>query len=406
MSRFVDVQPYHWFYDNVEEACDLTLKDGDKFLRGIAYNMFEEGKQAVDYVYADGTAHSEKTINYVIKQTDDNPLIAFVDGISVAIDDVTPNSTNGTTHIKFKRMIPANSQVRIVFGGEPLYMVFVTGESTSIYNTASLSDKDRTVYRGEKFEFVGFDGVWFKVKDYITAEQYVEKYIYLDSNVYKKPDDIGGEGVWLPSASLDISGDFQYVYDPYNHKVWEKLVCNGIQLKRVQNYSLVKENDEYAIENGNVYVHYDLNNSIVEGTVLTRYDGETKPKYIKVKPYSSNILYNNRFFPDCEMLRVEFMVLLNRLRMYFYYKYSDSEAPRHLKTTSRFDDVNDALNAVGEDPWWWVDFRDIEDLLYLDGTYLFEGVGDNKFGIDRTITRAECVVLMNRFRKVMVEAFK
>jgi hypothetical protein len=88
-----------------------------------------------------------------------------------------------------------------------------------------------------------------------------------------------------------------------------------------------------------------------------------------------------------------------------YYRYSDSEPPRSAKTTSKYVDVQSAITTVNI-PYWWEHFRDLEDMRCPDGSYLFNGEGHNKFGIDSPITRAEVAVLVNRFRKIMVEAFK
>lgn len=404
MSKFVDVQPYHWFYNQVEDIADLALRDGRKFLYGIYYNAFQEGKQAVDFTYAEKTAHSEKVVDFIVSTADDNPLLAFVDGISVAIDDVTPNTTNGSTYIKYRRMIPANATVRLIYGGEPQLAVRVIGDSASMRPSPDISTFKRTVYFDEWYDLISSDGVWFKVKDGID-----EGYIYSDDNVTIQPSPIkviGGSTIKFPSADLNITGDFQYVYNPFYERHWEDISSNGQQLKRVENSSLIKESNEYAIENGKIYVHYNLNNSTVEGTVLTTYQGVTKPKYIKLRPYSDNILYQNRFFPDIEIPRVDFISLLNRLRINFYEKFSDSSAPKSTRTTSRFADVQAELDKPGDPPWWWEDFRDLESLQFPGGGYLFNGVGNNNFGIHKTITRAECAAILNRFRKLMVEAFK
>jgi hypothetical protein len=407
MSRFIDVQPYSWYYNHIEEAADLTMADGSKLLEGIEYNAFQEGKEAIDFTYSEKSAHSEKVVNFVVKATDSNPLIAFVDGISVVLDEVTPDTTKGTTRIKFRRMIPANAVVRLVYGGEPQLVVKIITEYTWLRNSASIDSYYKKVYKNSTFDIVAFDGIWFTVKEYPSSTDV--KYIYNDENVVRTTAGIreldNGTPVMLPYASLNITGDYQYVYDPFYLRNTETLSCNGVQLKRVENSSLIKESSDYSIENGRLYVHYSLNNSIITGTVLTRYEYTSKPRYIKVQPHSDNIKYDDRFFPNLELPRIDFICLLNKLRMNLYYRYSDTEPPRSTKTSSKYLDVQNAISSATK-PYWWEHFRDLEDMRCADGSFLFNGEGHGKFGIDTPVTRAEAAVLLNRFRKIMVEAFK
>lgn len=44
IRKWVDVNEGDWFYNDVMEATNMVLEDGEVFVAGINYNKFEEGK--------------------------------------------------------------------------------------------------------------------------------------------------------------------------------------------------------------------------------------------------------------------------------------------------------------------------------------------------------------------------
>ena len=319
--------------------------------------------------------------------------------MEIAIDDIIPNTSNNTTFIKFSRVIPAGSTVRYFYAGEPK-LVLVASSLTNQVPVRSAPSDSASVVRYlnalDTVEFIELVDNWYRVAD---------GYVKNTEDVRVAPAGINTSGVAFPEATLAIPSGFVYYYDPYYGNSYECCKYLGTQMRRVANMSLTTKAQDYAVENGKLYVHYSLNRSEIEFQFLVKNSaGVIKTQRLLLKPVSQKIIYYNRFFPELVMTRADFISLLNRLRKHFYLKYTDQQAPDNNKTTSRFTDVNNLLAT--STPWWWADLRNIEDIRTEDGGYLFYGDGNGNFMPYKGITRAECVTIINKFRKVLVNAFK
>ena len=78
MSAFIDVQPFHWYHKNIDEMYHSYLADGTPFLAGIPYNIFKQGKEAIDYEVQATQSFSETTLNFLVQPTEDNPLVVLL----------------------------------------------------------------------------------------------------------------------------------------------------------------------------------------------------------------------------------------------------------------------------------------------------------------------------------------
>lgn len=96
MRSWVDVRAGDWFYNEVMEATNMILEDGSNFVNGIYYNRFEEG---APYVYEEHSGETGKTVftlSAEITVTENNPLFVYVDGIQTVYRSITANPSGGT----------------------------------------------------------------------------------------------------------------------------------------------------------------------------------------------------------------------------------------------------------------------------------------------------------------------
>lgn len=399
MSRWVDVTPDKWFYNDIEDLTNLIV-DGTPYFAGIDYNMFQDGKQAIDYEFV---VTQDKTIEFridsVVYPSDSNPIVVYVNDLIVACDEIKPNNPEGQTYIKLRRSVKSGSTVRVKYVGEPKYVIkSCAAEGTPIRSTANAS--------GQVVRTLGFNEVVAYVGDYNNFYKVEDGYMQKDSRARLVPLGVGGS-VQYPSALLLIDEGFSYLYNPYEGYSSEIVKFNGKQLRRVNSTNDFILGEEYCIAEGRIKVPYVLNNEVLDVTILQKNElGIIKSKTIRLRPTSSVIIHQNRFFPDITTSKAEFLTVLNRLRILLTKQFTDSEPWRSNKSTSRFSDVHALVNRGT--PWWWVNVRDIEEMKMPDGSYLLNSREPiNSFlGIELNITRAEMVELIDKFRIWFIESFK
>ncbi len=274
MSKFIDVIPYHWAFNDIEEMYYQKIPDGTYFFSGIPYNIFEIGKRPVDIeIPVSVSGQSEFVIDGYINPTSDNPFLAYVDGIEVGYDEVVPDKPSiGKSFIKLKRGVRIGSTVRFYSAGVPA----------------------------------------------MIENDIMKRPVGVDSNISTS----------LPYAQIPLDDLFSYLYDPLNALTVEVAKWNGRQLRRVNLSDEIKFEDDYSIINNRLYTHYYLNNALVEVIYLTQKDGIIKSNYTILKPHSDSIIYTNRFFPDTIMSRAEAITIVNKIRITMCMKYTDSTAWR------------------------------------------------------------------------------
>lgn len=367
MNNFIDCTSDKWFFNDVTELINMTMPDGTKFYSGIPYKVFETGKEAfdVEFVYTSlpstikCPSMSEIDINKVVVVTSDSPFMVYIDNVLATVEAVLPNAIEmGWTRIKLKRSFSTNAIVRMFYSGVVQYA----------------------------------DGI-----RHLPAE--------------------GGVSGVLPNFSLVIPSGYVYEYDPFNSTLTEIAKLNGKQLKRVGNITDVIDWECYTVDESTrkLHVHYTLNGERIEFLYVIKdaVTGLLKSQYMpSQRAYSENMVYTNRFFPSTLTSRAEIFTLFNLLRKYFISKYTDGTPFTSSKTESRFDDVNTAITANYEgNKWWWHNVRDLEDLKLSDGTYLLNGypaneLGEINLGFGDPLTRAQMVVLLNKFRAWYIEILK
>ena len=94
MSRWIDILPSSWYYNEMVEAGDIYLEDGEPFLVGMPYNVFETG---APYIYTEMKSlanQQEFILNKVVIPSGDNPLYVYINGVQTVYKEVTNDGTN------------------------------------------------------------------------------------------------------------------------------------------------------------------------------------------------------------------------------------------------------------------------------------------------------------------------
>lgn len=408
MSKFIDVTADKWFYNDIEELMSIYV-DGSTFYSGIPYNKFEEGKECVDYeIVNTKNGEHEFYIPKKITPTSTNPLIVYVDGVIVAVDEIK-NQPDGTTYAKLTRGVANGSIVRFFYAGEPSYVVLCCADEAKVHSAMDVNSSVVGIMKkGDTAKYVDRpeNGNWYKVKDFPYAG--VEGFVQIGLTRHTAGDaDLNG--VTFPSAPLIIDAGYWYEYDPFNGITPEIVKWMGRPLQRVSSLSeITYDGLEYCIINNRLFANYSLNNEVLDITVLEKNSmGIQKPKYQRLRLKSDKIVYVNRFFPEVLASKGELLTSLNHLLKNVFARYTDVKFESKVLPYSRFTDVQELLSKnPSNPPWWWEKVCPLEQLKLPDGRWLIEGDERGRLNIDMPITRAELAALMDKFRIWAIEAFK
>lgn len=281
IRKWVDVNEGDWFYNDVMEATNMVLEDGEVFVAGINYNKFEEGKPFVYEEIKGKAGQTSFSLPVLIKPTDDNPLYVFIDGVQTIYQTAETNS-KGLTDVELYTGVNAGQVVSFCSYGEPL----------------------------------------------------------LDSAWKRPPVSWTGD---LPRAEL--SAATTYFYDPFSRNHQEYLYAAGQPLRRLSIPSEVwgdtkgdaaavtkiatkaigYRTDVYCVSpGGSVFLPFNLNGVTCKFNYWTK---NNKFKSEDIKATTLKPAYNNCFFPNAIIQRGEAFHLINKLRKVFYARFTDMEAP-------------------------------------------------------------------------------
>jgi hypothetical protein len=356
--RFSDVLPGSWYYNDLVDIENMLLSDDRPFISGFPFNSFVEGKEAIDIVQYTDKVTTEVVVDKILVDEEDNNLSVYIDGTIAAFSIAVNSPSTGKSKVLFKRPVGKGQCIRIVQQGVPL----------------TDPDTNRPVN--------------------------------------------GALGAFVYPNFMVTQGHSDRIYSAnMTTPRWREIAKrNGIEMKRRQypsgslpaNFFL--SDDEYTVDStGKLIAPFSLNNEVIEIIYSYTLNGSTKlytDGYAKltasINPSTEKLCYFG-FFPDALIQRLEFLTILNNLRLYLTTKFSVEEPFRSYKTASRFTDVQAVL---GSNPWWWQHVRDIEELRMSDGTPLLSGKGNNILGYSDLLTRAEMIALIEKFRVWFIEAFK
>lgn len=279
MYSWMDVKPGDWFYNDVMEVTNIDLPDGSRLVNGMVYTEFVTGKP---YVYKEIQA-KQGTVSYkldsALNNTPDNPVIVWVDGVRTLFKTITVGSD-----------------------GLPVLELFTAPKAGAVIS-------------------IGCPGV-----------------ASVDATT-KRPVPNDPAGAPHPHGNLYIPSGEYYVFRPYDGRNIEYVTAFGKRLRRVepkpgQSYddAIGFLQDVYAIDiYGKIYLPYNLNHVRVIVTYYTNLSGQRVNHII---PNQDKVYMNNRYFPDAQLTRAEFVTLLWRMRQNFYMRFTDYErSPRMIDET-------------------------------------------------------------------------
>lgn len=405
MFKIIDINPSNWYFQDITEFNNISLYNGMEYIpsiSGIPYNQFNS--PALDYVTVNTSVTSEIYLPTIISPTEDNPVKVWVNNIEQTV--LTAVTRDNVTVLNIAREMSVGSDIRVIFNGEPKYRVLVSvpiGITVKLYSSDLSQSRD--LVNGESF-------IYYNTDDGIAAYNvYTEEFggtlgkIYISQ--YARKTTVGTSGdVYYPLFSIDIPSGNTYYYDPYNSVFSEKCTINGVQLKRIDDLDDMDETS-YRVASGNLFVHYSLNNEIVELTFMVKNSaGTIRTVTNRKRVHSDSMLYTNRFFPDMHVTRAEIITFLDRMRLDFLSRYTDFNPTFNYGRVSRFTDIQTTLDNSLDDPWWWQHLKYMEKLKMPDGSYLISGYPDGELKIDLLVSRADAVVLLDKFRTWCIESFK
>ncbi|GEM_PF-3344452 len=316
MSRFLDVTSNKWYYNEIVEASNIILEDGEPLIVGIPYNVFEPTKPYIYQEFKATAGQKEFTLNKAITPTNDNPLFVYINGVQTVYKEVA--AEGGKTKVTLYSGAPANAIVAFASYGVPKLDEFGRPTQTS----------------GESIRYPNK-----RLKGY--ANYYYNPF-YRDKREY-----VSVFGKYLKRANI-------------TQEEWD---ADPNRRQEVLRKHISYHDDVYFIApDGILHVPYNLNGVTCKVTYLTN-EGYIKVNTEEVTPVTDTILHYNRVFPDAYITRAEAFVLVDRLRRTFYSRFSDTKASTHILDVEI--EAYDWQRAVSIPGRYDVGKNDIE--VYLNG---------------------------------------
>lgn len=355
-KRWLDVSPKDWFYRSVLEA-DRIFLDPMKtttLFSGKLYNKFVTGKNRAVYNFTTTEGQTEFKINGY-KPDSRETVVVYIDGVPYPPTKLE----KGKVHVGFP--IAGGKQISIALSG---VVAMHEGDHTPANcQTYPLTDSCTLAYPSKKLEM---------------ADKYVFDLRYSLNEI------VVCMGQKLKRVNVDLQG--------------------GETVQAALQRTIGYQDNCFTIIKGVLYVSYNLNNFPVQvnynyksGAVIKNRQKE------KQVPTSKCVMYNDRFFPEITITRAEFFVLLQRMRLNFYSRYTDrGYSANVVAKTERY--IKDRNKIVGK--WYDVDVLNILDEKFNDGCYVFPLYEDETFQPEVCVTRAEAIVYLHRFTEWALERFR
>lgn len=285
MGRWIDNLPNKWYYNEMVEAGDIYLEDGEPFVAGMPYNVFEPNAPFI-YVEVKALAGQHTfTIDKVIEPSSNNPLYVYVNSIQTVYKEVVKDGTN--TKISLFQGVEEGTIVTFASYG----IAKVDNNGRPFLNANNLQYPNYTLKGASSYVFDNYNS------------QFTE-YVYAFGKQLKRARISNEE--WVGA-----SGNIQKVLRKY-----------------------IKSNaDTYVVSaDGVIHLPYNLNNVTCK-IIYTTNEGYNKKNTEEFVPTSPSVSFLNRLFPESKMTRAEGFVLLDRLRSSFYSRFTDIKAPTHNLST-------------------------------------------------------------------------
>jgi hypothetical protein len=464
MREWLDVNPGSWYYNEVMEATNYILEDGDYFIKGIPYNVFEGSSQRIFKEFTAGEGQKEFNLGVTIVVTPSNPLYVYVDGTQVIYEGVkVAGGEIGTTGnvVTLFTGVRAGQIVTFVQGGSPRLSSGVGGlkgrpqvSGNPIYPSKPLDNGDKYYFNTDYMPYKEYcyaygrqlrraiipKEEWFYVSDASKLQALLRKYIGYERDVYTiSPNDLSV----FPYASFLVNEAMQMgpPYDDGKVRSW-------------------------------VFLPYTLNDVTcrLEYVIRDSATGQFRLVGGNFQAHSPVILYNDRVFPDTYVTNAELWTLINRLRKSFIARFTDTlpgeyrynllgdidavrvneyfvaeQGQTHFYLSGRMDEEGlrvylngkemkkadysmpnsflvrtkemmregskivvsgfreDSARFSGLDGWYKWDIIELENELMEEGSYLME---DSLFDPNEAVRRSDAVVILNRFRQWCIQRMK
>ncbi|MEK5060931.1 MULTISPECIES: hypothetical protein [unclassified Paenibacillus] len=284
MRKWVDVNEGDWFYNDVMEATNMYLEDGNAFVDGMTYNQFESGKPFIFEEIKAVTSQSKFKLSKKITPSEGNPLYVFIDGVQTIYKSAADNLSGGTDVELYTGC--KNGQI-VAFCS---YGVPLLDEDWKRPPVSWLGDLPRTVIPKNDVYF--YDPYSRKHQEYLYA---------------------GGQ----PLRRLSIP-----------KQVWQQSAGNVDAVTEIATKAIGYRTDVYCVSpGGSLFLPFNLNGVTCKFNYWIYENGVYKMMSQSVKATTDNPTYNNRFFPNSIITRGEAFHLINKLRKVLYARFTDMEAP-------------------------------------------------------------------------------
>lgn len=329
MIRWVDVNEKDWFFNEVMEASNIFLEDGTPLITSMTYNDYYTD---APYLYEEQKGVKGKTVFTVSQKvvpTKSNPLFVYIDGRQTMYKSVTVNADN-TSDVEFYVSPPTKSLISFMIMGKANADRFgkpITKPGTSTYPNGKL-DYGNTYY----FE---------------PLTQQYQEYLYAFGRQLRRVD--------VPDYEWDVQ-DGQAIAAKYISTASDKYIVAPSRLG--------------TTDGGRIYVPYNLDGVSVQFYYNSLEDDVVVKRGGTAVYHGTNVLFNNRFFPNAYMTRAEAYILMDKLRRQFYSRFTDRDAP-----TNQIDEIfttydgQRAFNLNGK-----IDVTGTGVVVMLDGTMKNRGI--------------------------------
>lgn len=355
-KRWLDVNPKDWYYRSVLEADRIYLDPMKKvtLFSGKLYNKFLTGKNRVVYNFTTTEGQTEfKIAGY--KPDSRETVVVYVDGVPY------PPTKLAKDKITVGFPLAGGKQVSVALSG-----------------VVAMHQGDHTPANCATYPLTSTCTLAYPTKKLEMSDKYVFDLRYSLNEI------VVSMGTKLRRVNVTLRTG--------------ETVQSGLQR------TIGWEDDCFTIINGILYVSYNLNNFPV--TVNYNYkSGATIKNRQRERqvPTSKCVMYNDRFFPNITITRSEFFVLLQRMRVNYYNRYTDrGYSTVSIAKTQRF--IADRSKITGK--WYDDDVLNILDEKFNDGCYVFPLYEDETFQPEVCVTRAESIVYLHRFTEWALERFR
>lgn len=286
MVSFIDVKSGYWAYDDIMEAANTFLEDGQPLIGTIPFQAFEKDK---GYIYEEIKATKNQvkfTLGKLITPTNDNPLFVYVDGVQYGYKSTAIE--NGKTVVYLYTPVAQGSVVSFMSVGVP------------------------ALKQGRPYTVTKSYYPHYKLK-------HADSYTFHPANGFNEYLVVFGKQlkrVLISQEDIDATTDAEH-----DQELARKLIGTKTDVYLMSPSGRIHLPWNFEGMTGKITYAY------VEGGVTKKTTEEFQAWTTSKTDTAREPYHNDRFFPGVWVKRAEYVVVLDRLRKYFYQKFTDYDAP-------------------------------------------------------------------------------